>query len=220
MMRTHTDLNEGSIVAGILEKQAPLIGIKYWGSWGPIRVAPVGQNRIYCVHLWGIVGKSGAPGLTGVSLLRRSVEHMFLGQYTHSVDSKGRLTVPVRFRASLASGAYVTQGFERNLMVYTTESFQRLAQRATTLSTTDPEARAVRRVIFGGATEVQLDSAGRILIPPFLREYAHLDSETTIVGAGEYFELWKASDWQEELGDVTDPEINAKRFINFDLSSG
>ena len=105
-------------------------------------------------------------------------------------------------------------------MVYTTESFHRLAQRATTLTTTDPEARAVRRVIFGGATEVQLDSAGRILIPPFLREYAQLDAETTIVGAGEYFELWNESGWQDELGDVTDPEINARRFINFDLSSG
>jgi MraZ protein len=186
----------------------------------PIRVAPVGQNRIYCVHLWGNVGKSGAPGLTGVSLFRRNIEHMFLGQYTHSIDSKGRLTVPVRFRASLASGAFVTQGFERNLMVYTTESFHRLAQRATTLTTTDPEARAVRRVIFGGATEVQLDSAGRILIPPFLREYAQLDAETTIVGAGEYFELWNESGWQDELGDVTDPDINARRFINFDLSSG
>jgi MraZ protein len=80
---------------------------------------------------------------------------MFLGQYTHNIDSKGRLTIPVRFRAALASGAFVTQGFERNLMVYTTESFTRLAQRATTLTTTDPEARAVRRVIFGGATEIR-----------------------------------------------------------------
>ena len=145
---------------------------------------------------------------------------MFLGQYTHNIDAKGRLTVPVRFRAALASGAFVTQGFERNLMVYTTESFTRLAQRATTLTTTDPEARAVRRVIFGGATEVQLDSAGRILIPPFLRDYARLDGETTIVGAGEYFELWQTDAWQSELAGVTDPDVNAGRFINFDLSAG
>jgi MraZ protein len=145
---------------------------------------------------------------------------MFLGQYTHNIDAKGRLTIPVRFRAALASGAFVTQGFERNLMVYTTESFNRLAERATTLTTTDPEARAVRRVIFGGATEVQLDSAGRILIPPFLRDYARLDGETTIVGAGEYFELWHTDAWQTELAGVTDPDVNAGRFINFDLSAG
>jgi MraZ protein len=145
---------------------------------------------------------------------------MFLGQFTHNIDEKGRLTIPVRFRAALASGAYVTQGFERNIMVYTTESFLRLADRAKTLSTTNPEARAVRRVIFGGAADVQLDSSGRILIPPFLRLYAQLDGETSIVGAGEYFEIWNATAWQEVLVAVTDPDANAARFTAFDLSSG
>jgi MraZ protein len=145
---------------------------------------------------------------------------MFLGQFTHNIDTKGRLTIPVRFRAALASGAYVTQGFERNIMVYTTESFQRLAERAKTLSNTNPEARAVRRVIFGGAADVQLDSSGRILIPPFLRLYAQLDGETSIVGAGEYFEIWNATAWQEVLIAVTDPDANAERFTAFDLSAG
>ncbi len=146
---------------------------------------------------------------------------MFLGQFQHSIDSKGRITVPVRFRAALASGAYLTQGFERNLMVYTTESFQRLAERASRLTTTDPQARAIRRVIFGGATEASLDSAGRILLPPFLREYARLDDgEVAIVGAGEYFEIWNASRWSDELDSVTDAEINAQRFSDFDLSIG
>jgi MraZ protein len=145
---------------------------------------------------------------------------MFLGQFTHTIDAKSRLTIPVRFRAELSSGAFVTQGFERNLMVYTTKSFQTLAQSATTLTTTDPEARAVRRVIFGGASEVSLDSSGRILIPPFLREYARLDGETTIVGAGEYFEIWNAEKWEQELVSVTDPDTNAQRFASFDLSAG
>jgi MraZ protein len=145
---------------------------------------------------------------------------MFLGQYTHTVDTKGRLTIPVRFRAALSSGAFVTQGFERNLMVYTTESFQRLAQRANLLSTTDPEARAVRRVLFGGATEVSLDSSGRILIPPFLRQYAQLDGETTLVGTGEYFEIWNVQAWEKELANVANPDANAERFAAFDLSAG
>lgn len=145
---------------------------------------------------------------------------MFLGQYSHTIDSKGRLTIPVRFREALESGAYVIQGFERNLLVYTTESFQRLAQKASTLSTTNPEARAVKRVIFGGASEVQLDSSGRILLPPFLREYAHLDADTTIVGAGEYFELWSSTAWDQVLTEVTDPDTNAQRFKEFDLSTG
>jgi MraZ protein len=145
---------------------------------------------------------------------------MFLGQYAHSIDDKGRLTIPVRYRAPLAGGAYVTQGFDRNLFVYTMESFQRMAQRAALLTSTNPEARAVRRVIFGGATEVGLDNAGRILIPTFLREYAGLDGETTIVGAGEYFEIWNSDAWRKELVSVTDPETNARRFTEFDLSAG
>jgi MraZ protein len=145
---------------------------------------------------------------------------VFLGQFRHSVDTKGRLTIPARFREDLASGAFVTQGFERNLLVYTTDSFGRLAQKAGLLSATNAEARAVRRVIFGGATEVSLDNVGRILLPPFLREYARLEGDTTIVGAGEYFEIWNAEAWQKELVAVTDPETNAKRFEAFDLSVG
>jgi MraZ protein len=145
---------------------------------------------------------------------------MFLGQYSHTIDSKGRLTIPARFRDALESGAYVSQGFERNLLVYTTESFERLAEKASTLSTTDPEARAVRRVIFGGASEVQLDSSGRILLPPFLRDYAQLDGEVVIVGAGQYFELWSSMTWGQVLTEVTNPETNAQRFKEFDLSTG
>ncbi len=145
---------------------------------------------------------------------------MFLGQFSHTIDPKGRLTIPVRFRAALASGAFATQGFDRNLFVYTAESFQRMAQRAAGLSATNPEARAVRRVIFGGATEVALDSVGRILIPSFLRDYAGLDGDVAIVGAGEYFEIWNAEAWTRELPSVTDPEINARRFTDFDLSTG
>jgi MraZ protein len=145
---------------------------------------------------------------------------MFLGQFVHSIDAKGRITVPVRFRQALSDGAYVTQGFERNLMVYTTDSFITLARSAKTLTTTNPEARAIRRVIFGGATDVEVDSQGRILIPSFLREYAQLEGEAAIVGAGEYFEIWNADIWQKELEAVTDPEVNAQRFSAFDLTTG
>lgn len=144
---------------------------------------------------------------------------MFLGQYDHSIDAKSRLTVPVKFRAALASGAYVVQGFERNLMVYTTETFERLAKRAFSHTMTDPEVRAMWRVVFGGARQVNLDSAGRILIPTFLLEYAVLGTEAAIVGTGEYFEIWNPDDWAEERLSVTDPETNAGRFASFDLST-
>lgn len=144
---------------------------------------------------------------------------MFLGQYSHSIDSKSRLTVPVRFRAALASGGYIVQGFERNLMVYTTETFERLAKRAFSHTMTDPEVRVMRRVVFGGARNVSLDSTGRILIPNFLMDYAGLAAEATIVGTGEYFEIWNPDDWSEQLVSLTDPESNSERFASFDLST-
>jgi len=145
---------------------------------------------------------------------------MFLGQYEHSIDSKGRLTVPARFRDELEGGAVVTQGFEKNLMVYTKDAFQRLAQRASSLSTTDPQGRAIRRILFGGAADVTLDSVGRILIPPFLRSYAGTEGEVAIVGAGDYIEIWNTEAWAGELESVTDSELNARRFSEYDISAG
>ncbi|MFQ5922901.1 MAG: division/cell wall cluster transcriptional repressor MraZ [Anaerolineales bacterium] len=166
--------------------------------------------------MWGNVGRRSIRR----PRLKLTSERMFLGQYKYTTDLKGRLTIPVRFRAALASGAFVTQGFERNLMVYTSESFDRLAKKASALTSTDPEARAVRRVIFGGATEVSLDSAGRVLLPDFLRDYAGIDGEAFIVGAGEYFEIWRAKAWEQERAAVMDSEANAKRFADYDLSTG
>lgn len=173
--------------------------------------------------LWAFVGQSGSKwdaGRFGVPSIKGQIEHMFLGQFKYTIDSKGRLTIPVRFREELDSGAFLTQGYEQNVMVYTVDNFERMAQKARSLSATQPEARAVRRMIFGGATEVTLDSSGRILIPEFLREYAGLEGETYIVGAGEYFEIWHAESWERELKSVTDPAANARRFADFDLSSG
>ncbi|OGO15420.1 MAG: division/cell wall cluster transcriptional repressor MraZ [Chloroflexi bacterium RBG_16_48_8] len=145
---------------------------------------------------------------------------MFLGQYSHTIDSKNRLTIPARYRAALASGAAIVQGFECNLLVYTTETFQKLASRVSMHSTTNKEVRAMRRVLFGRASEVSLDSTGRILIPTFLQEYAELDTEVTIVGSGDYFEIWSKEGWVKELVSITDPEANAERFTAFDLSTG
>ena len=106
---------------------------------------------------------------------------MFVGQYKYTTDAKGRLTIPVRYRAALSSGAFVTQGYDRNLIVYTSDSFERMAAKATSLTATNPQARTIRRLIFSRAVEISLDSSGRVLIPPFLREYAEIDGDAYIV---------------------------------------
>ncbi len=145
---------------------------------------------------------------------------MFLGEYTHAIDDKGRLTIPAKLREELEAGAVVTRGYEKYLLVYTASDFQRLMARTATLSPTHPENRALLRQAFSGASDVAPDKLGRILIPPFLREYAgiELGSDCVIVGVGLYLEIWNQADWQEQLKIVNDPELNAKRFASLNFA--
>ncbi len=145
---------------------------------------------------------------------------MFLGQYQHSLDNKGRLTIPVRYRDYLADGAYITQGFDRNLMVLTTSAFQVVSQRVNQISMTDPGARSLRRLIFSHGEQVEVDKAGRILIPQFLRESAGLVSDVIIVGAGDFFEIWSPENWNDQSTQLQDTNANAQRFMAFDIPSG
>lgn len=143
---------------------------------------------------------------------------MFLGEYQHSIDEKSRLTIPAKFRDELAKGCVVTRGFEKNLNIYTSEDFANLIKKAQTMSPTDPEARALQRLIFSGASEAQPDRNGRILIPPFLRTYAEMDSEVYVVGVGQYIEIWSRQGWEDQLAKMNDPEANSRRFAALNLA--
>ena len=146
---------------------------------------------------------------------------MFLGQYQHTIDSKGRLTIPARYRELLvAEGAYITRGFDQNLLVLTVPAFDQIYQRVNHMNMTDPMTRLLRRLIFSGADLVSVDKAGRILIPQFLRESVGLDSEAVIVGVGDYFEIWSPESWSNQMDTLDDPEANAQRFVALDLSPG
>lgn len=144
---------------------------------------------------------------------------MFLGQYRHSLDNKGRLTIPARFRELLEGGAFVTRGFDRNLLILTTADFDRLTHRVNQMSMTDPDARDLRRRLFSNATQVDFDRLGRILIPTFLREAAHIDGEAFVVGAGNYFEIWALEVWENHNA-RQDEDADARRFAAFDLALG
>jgi MraZ protein len=145
---------------------------------------------------------------------------MFMGQYLHSLDSKGRLTIPARYRTLLLEGAYITQGFDRNLMVWTKASFERISQRVSQGSITDPASRLLRRFIYSSGEWLDVDRAGRILIPEFLRQVAQFDGEVIVVGVGDYFEIWSPPLWAEQQTNLQDAEANTQRFIAFDLSAG
>ena len=143
---------------------------------------------------------------------------MFLGQYHHNLDEKGRLTIPARFRDALVEGAYLTLGFDRNLRLLTQVDFELMAEKINHLSMTDPDIRQLRRLIFANASEVQLDRLGRTLIPQFLREFCGLESEAVIVGVGEAIEIWSPAAWTEQENLIQDAEGNAQRYAELDLS--
>jgi MraZ protein len=153
--------------------------------------------------------------------IKSKVEHMFLGQYQHSIDDKGRLTIPARYRDILAAeGAFVTLGFDRNLMVLSVPVFEHISKLINQTSVTDPTARILRRQIYSYAELVSVDKVGRILVPQFLRESVDLDGEAMIVGAGSYFEIWSPALWSGQISQMQSGDSGALRFMGLNLSSG
>ena len=141
---------------------------------------------------------------------------MFLNQYHHCFDDKGRLTIPAKFRDQTDEGITIVPGLDRDLMVLPKAAFQILYDRMKALSLTDPDARLLREIILGNALELIPDGSGRILLSQNLRDYAEVQTEVVFVGVGETFEIWAAELWQKKQGEINS-EINAKRFALLDL---
>jgi MraZ protein len=144
---------------------------------------------------------------------------MFLGLHTYFLDDDHYLTLPASFREAIAEGAYVTQGFERNLLILTGAAFQELYQRVIAMNIANPLARLLLRMILGNATPVEFDRAGRILIPDNLASFAGLEEKVILVGQGDYFEAWAPSMWETQSNDLLDTEANAERFAVLDLAA-
>ena len=143
---------------------------------------------------------------------------MFLGQFQHNLDDKGRLMIPARFRELLAAGAFITQGFDKCLMVMTDVYFKEVYDRISAMNLADPMARLLRRLILSNAYPVEADKVGRILIPQNLRQVIALDGEAIVAGQGEYFEVWTPAAWNEQMAQLQDLETNDQRFAMLDLS--
>ncbi|MBM3190171.1 MAG: division/cell wall cluster transcriptional repressor MraZ [Chloroflexi bacterium] len=124
---------------------------------------------------------------------------MFLGEFAHNLDAKGRLTIPVRFRAELANGLVIARGYEPCLVLYPTAVWNAIAAKLAQTPMASRQARSYGRLLFGGASEASLDKMGRILIPVFLREHAGLDQEAILVGINTYVEIWSPERWRQVL---------------------
>ncbi len=132
---------------------------------------------------------------------------MFAGSFLHSIDSKGRLTIPARF-ASYFGGFYVvTRGLQGCLWVFTDQEWARVVQKLGPDSLVDSKGLALQRYFLGSATEGTLDGQSRIAIPQMLRDYAALKREVVVVGAGNRLELWSKDRWDEISAQLTDEQI-------------
>jgi MraZ protein len=120
---------------------------------------------------------------------------MFLGEYSHTIDDKGRLTLPAKYRAELATGVVVTRGIEKCLFVFPMSEWQKLSDKISDLPLTDPQAREFQRLLFSGATDAELDKQGRVLLPQYLRDYALLDSSVIVAGLNTHMEIWSLDAW-------------------------
>ena len=143
---------------------------------------------------------------------------MFFGQFDHNIDDKGRLTIPARYRDLLESGAYITLGFDKNLLVLRNEEYDKLYHKVAGMSITNRRARDLARSLFGNAVKLEIDNAGRILIPQFLRSEVGLTSAVKLVGIGPYFEIWAPETWQENNRMIEDAETRATMFEGLDLT--
>ncbi len=131
---------------------------------------------------------------SGANYTKR-VTGMFIGEYQHTLDNKGRVIMPSKFREGLGSDFIMTKGLDNCLFVYSREEWSVLEQKLRALPLTNRDARAFVRFFFAGATECVLDKQGRVLIPSNLREHARLKKDVVIIGVATRIEIWSKEEW-------------------------
>jgi len=124
------------------------------------------------------------------------VKTLFYGEYQHTVDAKGRVIIPSRFREGLGERFILTKGLDDCLFAYSSEEWNNLETKLKTLPLTSKDARAFIRFFFSGAAECEVDKQGRILIPQNLRDYAGLDKDVYIIGVSTRVEIWDKAKWE------------------------
>ncbi|MFA5184130.1 MAG: division/cell wall cluster transcriptional repressor MraZ [Patescibacteria group bacterium] len=141
---------------------------------------------------------------------------MFIGEYNHNLDDKGRLAIPAKFRAILKKGAVVTKGLDNCLFLYSKEQFEKIAKNLAALPISQSKARAFTRHMLAGAMDVEFDNQGRVTLPEYLRTFSSLKKSVIIAGLYNHLEVWDEGAWSqykaeadrnsnsiaEELGDL------------------
>lgn len=145
-------------------------------------------------------------------------EYMFMGEFQHNIDTKGRIIVPSKFREELGATFVVTRGLDQCLFAYPMTEWKILEEKLKKLPLTKRDARAFTRFFFSGAIECEIDKQGRINIPQTLRTYASLEKECVIIGVSNRIEIWSHSNWETY---VTESEESfaeiAENLMDFDI---
>lgn len=148
--------------------------------------------------MWKKVGISGAECGEPARIPAHPERLMFLGEFQHAIDEKGRLAIPARFRPPLVGGLVVTRGLDKCLYVWTLDHWRELSGKLSKLPMMQGDARRVARHFFSGAVDAKLDKLGRVIIPQFLREYAGLRDEVVVLGVHSRIEIWSEENWNSE----------------------
>lgn len=135
---------------------------------------------------------------------------MFMCEYSHSLDPKGRVIMPAKFREGLGDQFVVCKGLDRCLYAFSNEEWENFMAQLTQLSLTNKQSRQFNRFMLAGASQVEVDKQGRILIPSPLREYANLDKDVVLAGVGHRVEIWDKAKWDDEKLDPEDIEEISK----------
>ena len=137
---------------------------------------------------------------------------MFTGEYRVSVDDKGRIAVPVRFRAEFAAGGLVSKWLDGCLALHPRAAWELVAARVDPLPFTDVSARDLTRFLYGAAFEIELDKQGRMVVPAVLRTFAKLDDQAVMVGSRNHLELWSTTAWDDWSARMDQPDVLAEHF--------
>ncbi|WP_204517040.1 division/cell wall cluster transcriptional repressor MraZ [Brevibacillus fulvus] len=143
---------------------------------------------------------------------------MFMGEFQHSIDEKGRLIIPAKFREELGSSFVITRGLDQCLFVYPMDEWKALEERLKSLPFTKADARAFTRFFFSGAAECEWDKQGRVNIPTNLRDHAKLVKECVVIGVSSRVEIWSKEEW-ENYFNQSEGSFNeiAEKLVDFDL---
>ncbi|HLS61264.1 MAG TPA: division/cell wall cluster transcriptional repressor MraZ [Virgibacillus sp.] len=143
---------------------------------------------------------------------------MFMGEFQHNIDMKGRIIVPAKFREGLGERFIVTRGLDKCLFVYPLDEWGIMEEKLKKLPLTKKDARSFTRFFFSGAVECEVDKQGRINIPPPLRTYASLNKECVVIGVSNRIEFWSSENWDEYFNDSEESFADiAENLMDFDI---